>query len=156
MKLGQSNTFCDNQIERGIVFDFEDRLYLNGETVEIGGIEYIVDANVDVTKEPNCSFWGNCANFIPANADSNDFVELMITRERLDDIENTQRFALGGYQDNYNQNQRKALMSTIFWLSGDERGFEGREDPEGVDSLSIGNIDGAAYMPYSIYMRWSQ
>ena len=156
VKLGQTESFCENQIERGIIFDFDNRLYLNGETVKIGGIEYIVDANVDITQESNCDDWGDCANFIPSNADSNDFVELMITRERLQDIENTERFALGGYQSNYNQDQRKALMSTIFWLSGDERGFEGREDPEGVDSLSIGNIEGPSYMPYSLYMRWSQ
>ena len=156
VKLGQSESFCEDQIERGIIFGFEDKLYLNGETVEIGGIEYIVDANVDITQEPNCDDWGECANFIPSNADSNDFVELMITRQRLQDIENTERFALGGYQASYNQDQRKALMSTIFWLSGDARSFEGREDPQGVESLSIGNIEGPAYMPYSIYMRWSQ
>ena len=156
VKLGQTETFCENQIERAIIFDFEEKLYLNGESVEIGGIEYIVDSNVDINQEAACDDWGDCANFIPSKAGSNDFVELMITRERFKDINNGQRFALGGYQGEYNLDQRKAMMSTIFWLSGDERRFEGQEDPEDVSSLSIGDIEGPAYMPYSLYLRWSQ
>ena len=155
VKLGQSDDFCDDQIERGIVFEFEDDLYLNGERVEIGGIEYIIDSNVDVNNEDECDFWGECANFIPSITNSDDNVELMITRERMQDIEGAERFAMSGYQETYTDDQRTALMSTIFWLAGDERSFEGEDDPENVDSLSIGNIEGPAYMPYSLYMRWS-
>ncbi|MFO7794392.1 MAG: hypothetical protein R6V35_05470 [Candidatus Nanohaloarchaea archaeon] len=159
-KLGSNNQACNNLIERGLKFDFNDDgdyesdLYLNGENVEISGIEYFIEANKDPNTNSGCSHWGDCANFIPSIRDSGDFVELMITRDRFQDMSGN-RFALTGYQNPYSEDQNKAIASTMFWLAQTEQTFEGTEDPSNIDSRSFGSIDGSAYLPYNLDLRWS-
>ncbi len=160
-KLGQNDDACENLIERGLKFDFNDDgdyesdLYLNGETVVIGGVEFFIEANVDPGSNPDCDYWGECVNFIPSISGSGDFVELMVTRDRFQDM-NGNRFAMTGYQNQYNEDQRKAIGSTMFWLAQDEQSFEGDEDPGNIDSRSFGSVEGPAYLTYDLYMRWSE
>lgn len=160
-KLGSNSQACNNLIERGLKFDFNDDgdyesdLYLNGENVEISGVQYFIEANIDPATHSNCGYWGECVNFIPSIQDSGDFVELMVTRDRFQNMSGN-RFALTGYQDQYSEDQDKALASTMFWLAQGEQSFEGTSDPGNVDSRSFGSVDGPAYLPYSVYLRWSE
>ncbi len=160
-KLGRNSQACNNLIERGIKFDFNDDgdyesdLYLNGENIEINGIDYFIEANVDPSTHSNCDYWGECVNFIPTISENDDFVELMVTRDRFKNLTGN-RFAMTGYQDGYSTDQRKALASTIFWLAGSEQNFEGEESPANVDSQSFGSVQGPSYLPYSLYLRWSE
>jgi hypothetical protein len=61
-----------------------------------------------------------------------------------------------GHQNSYSENQRKAVSSAIYWLVKDEVRFEGREDPDAVSTSVLGGIDGRAYMPYEVNLRWSE
>lgn len=159
-KLGRNTQACNNLIERGLKFDFDNNgdyesdLYLNGENVEISGVEYFIEANVDPSTNSDCDYWGDCVNFIPSIRESGDYVELMVTRERFQDMGGN-RFALTGYQDSYSKDQNKAIASTMFWLAQTEQTFEGRENPGNIDSRSFGSIDGPTYLPYTLNLRWS-
>lgn len=160
-KLGSNTKACNNLIERGIKFDFdndgsfESDMYLNGEDVNINGVRYFIEANKNPTTNPSCDYWGECVNFIPSIRGSDDFVELMVARDRFQNLDGS-RFAMTGFKEQYNSDQRKALSSTLFWLTKSEQTFEGEENPNDIDSISIGSIEGEVYLPYNVYLRWSE
>lgn len=160
-KLGENNQACDNLIERGLKFDFnndgnyESDLYLNGETVRISGIEYFIESNKNPSTNPGCGYWGECVNFIPSIRGSDDYVQLMVVRDKFQNMTG-KRFALTGYQESYKIDQRKAIASTMFWLVQSDQNFEGTSEPGSIDSRSFGSVDGPAYLPYRLNLRWSE
>lgn len=155
VKLGQSDEVCDEFVERGIIFEFDqNNLYLDGETVSIGGIEYYIEANI-MENNNDCDFYGECVEFIPTIKDDNDNVELMVTRESFDNLEG-RKFAMTGYLEEFEEDQRAVIASTFFWMVGDEVGFESGESQGVITTESRGSIEGEVYLPYTLHLRWSE
>lgn len=140
---------CDNY---ALVFDFDgdgdydSSVYLNGERVKQNNIEYAIDLY-------GCGIEGECATF---HAVGQGNVELFPNTRTFDWVSGESRVGMLGYQDRYNETQRKLISSTIHWLTEGDHTFEGREDPSEVDTSAKGSVYNQVYMPYKIDLRWSE
>jgi hypothetical protein len=145
----------NNWQTRGLIIDFEgdgysdNELHLNGERVIVENRQYAIDLSYNSGSD---TYSEDSVEFIALGQDN---VELMPNTASFNGYDGD-RLAMLGHQNSYSENQRKAVSSAIYWLVKDEVRFEGREDPKAVSTSVLGGIDGRAYMPYEVNLRWSE
>lgn len=140
----------DSCNSRALIFDFngsgyDSDFYLNGESVKVANREYSIDL-------VGCGTEGECADF---KAQGQQNIELMPNTASFKTF-NGDQLALLGHNHTYNEDQRKTVASSIYYLLNNEVRFEGRVQPEEVSTSAIGGIKEDVYMPYKINLRWSE
>ncbi len=153
VRLGSDSESC-NLDERGVKIDttqsgeYDSDLILNGEEIELGGRNYIMN-----TQEiDDCDGRHECIEFL-SGAES--FIEIAPYRETFSDFRG-QKIMFTGYKEEYQEHDLKLLGAMIYWLRGDQYSFQGDEDPEGVSTTAYGSVEEEVYLPYSINLRWSE
>jgi len=48
------------------------------------------------------------------------------------------------------------LVSTLYWLRGDQVQFKSQGEPTALSTTVIGGIDDEVFMPYKMDLRWSE
>jgi len=141
-ELGSSEENCDGL--RGLNMDLsgdgdfgEVGPLLPGESVEVAGRNY--NAMTEDSDE---------AEFVFRERDE---LELINYRESFDDFSGD-RLATISYEDEYSQDDRKVIVSTIYWLVREDMEFG---DTDSSISTSVtGSFNENTYMPYKTILRW--
>lgn len=117
-------------------------IHLEDETLVVNGMRYtpIFSEN---GQEVNFKFVGS------------ERVELINHKIQFDDMEG-RSVARAGYSEEYNDDDLRMIASTIYWLRGDEVQFEGSEISSSTSTRIFGGIQGRAFMPYEVNLRWGE
>lgn len=150
-ELGTSTSFCNNNNERGVKVDvdqdgsYEDEsTLLNDQVFEVANRRYALKVmyNSDPAREVGFTFVGNRE------------VELIARRNSFPAYDGN-KIAVSGYENFYEDQDRRLLASVIHWLRGDDVRFTGLTEPEDISTSTYSGIENETYLPYELNLRWS-
>lgn len=132
----------------GDVGDLGEGPFLNGEVVNVDNREYTVRI---YSAKAGCADGKRCAEFVFTGSSR---VELANYRTQFNGFRG-ERLARMAYEPSYSTGDRKMIASVLYWLRGDQRGFESRDDTTPISTSVIGSIDNNIFMPYKVNLRWT-
>lgn len=141
-----AKTSSDCGEERGLKIDLDgdgnrEGPFLRNEVIEINNRRYVPQIESPTSAE-----------FVFAGSRK---VELINHRRVFDDLQG-ERAARVGFKENYGSSDMDAIVSTMYWLRGDQVQFRSAETPTALSTTVIGGINEDVFMPYRLEMRWSE
>lgn len=125
-------------LDQNGVIDSNEKTYVNGDRMEVGGRSYRVKIHS-----------GSEAEFVYAESDK---IELVNYKTEFP-LQNINQFARAGYRDSYSDEDRKLLVSVLYQLSGTQNNF-GPSTSSEISTTVVGSVKNKVYMPYRLDMRW--
>lgn len=142
--IAETTSECGN--ERGLKIDRDgdgnrEGPFLRNEIVEINNRRYVPKIESSTS-----------AKFVFAGSRK---VELINHRRVFENLQG-ERAARASFEEKYGEGDIDVLVSTLYWLRGDQVQFRSQGEPTALSTTVIGGISDEVFMPYKIDLRWSE